>query len=319
MAKCLKCNRQSEQVGQPCSCGSYMVNDDCVEDSLHLLGQLVGNKFVPTGVVTETAFSITYEAIQPTVDRALAMYVLKPMFMKRPNFIQHFKHLTELYASIRQQNILTVFGTQELTEPNTMAVILEPRRGEQFSKIYRHHSHIDPVTLMHIFHQVLQGIGACHLKSLTFPDFSLRHIWVIRSGGDDSSVKLFGLLDANLGRIDKPATMLDDVYQIGQLALSCITGRDMPVESFDLPEDRAFLQPVAQVFMRAVSAPDQRYQSCVELLYAFESVFDLNTRAADTRPILLSDASTVMRIEKTHAPVTLEQLVWMHRPPQRDN
>lgn len=317
MAKCLKCNRRSEQVGAPCSCGLYMVQDDCAEDSLHLLGQLVANKFVPTGIIMETPFSITYDVIQPAVDRVLSMYVLKPLFMKRADFVQHFRQITELYASVHQQNVLTVFGIQELTDIHTMSVILEPRRGDQFSKLYSRHSHPDPVTLMHIFHQVLQGISACHLKALTFPDFSLRNIWIMRSGGDNSSVKLFGLFDANLGRINKPNTMLDDVCQIGQLALSCITGQDPPVESFDLPEDRAFLQPVVQVFTRAIAAPDQRYQSCVELLSAFESVFDLNTRIVDNRPILLPDSTAIQRAENSHAPVTLEQLAWMHRPPQR--
>lgn len=318
MAKCLKCNRQSELIGAQCSCGSYMVSDDCVEDSLHILGKIVANKFVPTQVIMETPFSVTYDIYQPVVDRSLSMYVLKPMFMKRVEHVEKFKQVTELYASIHQQNVLTVFGIQELPSIDTMAVILEAKRGEQFSKIYDRHAPMDPVVLMHIFHQVLQGLSACHLKSLTFPDFMLHNIWVMRSGGDMSSVKLFGIFDANLGYVNKVHSMLDDVYQIGQLALSCMTGQEMPITQIELPEDRAFLMPVAQVFMRAIAEPDQRYQSCVELLYAFESVFDLNTRTSDLSPVLLPDASTPGRIENAYAPVTLDQLVWMHRAPQRE-
>lgn len=318
MAKCLKCNRQSDQIGIQCSCGSYTVSDDCVEDSLRILGKIVANKFVPTRVAMETSFSVTYDVYQPAVERSLLMYVLKPVFMKCAEHVEKFKQVTELYASIRQQNVLTVLGVQELPSIDTMAVILESKRGEQFSKMYHRDAPMDPVVLMHIFHQVLQGLSACHLKSLTFPEFSLDNIWVMRSGGDTSSVKLFGIFDANLGYVNKPHSMLEDVYQIGQLALSCITGQEMPIVQLELPEERAFLLPIAQVFMRAIAEPDQRYQSCVELLYAFESVFDLNTRTPDLSPVLLPDASALGRVEHAYAPVTLEQLVWMHRAPQRE-
>lgn len=318
MAKCLKCNRQSDTVGVQCSCGSYMVRDDCVEDSLHLLGQLIANKFVPISVITDMPCSVTYDVYQPSVDRKLAMYVVKPTVMKHPELVKRFRQVAELYASIQQQNILTVFGIQEIPQLETVSVILEPRRGEPFPALYRSGSKIDPVMLMHIFHQILQGFSACHMKSLTFPGFSMQNVWIARSGGDSSSVKLFGIFDANLHQAPLSHTMLDDVYQIGMLALSCLTGKPMPVSQVELPEEWAFLQPIAQIFMRAIAPPEQRYQSCVELLYAFEAVFELNMRVPDNRPVLLPDASQV-RIEETHAPVTLEQIVWMHRPPQREN
>ena len=102
------------------------------------------------------------------------------------------------------------------------------------------------------------------------------------------------------------------------MALSLMTGKPMPIQQVELSPDRAFMLPIAQIFMRAASPiKDQRYPSCIELLQAFETAFDLNThdQSAGLSSTNTRESSS-KRSVKRHTPVPFEQVIWMHRPPR---
>ena len=314
MAICPFCSQKSRQLGEPCSCGAgYTVHENHGEDSLGLLGTMIANKFIPVAVVSDSNYTVYYEAFQPAVDRTVSLIIIKNSYFTTKERHDGIFSTLDRCSAIKQQNTPILLEVIDLPEKQCFGVTYEAIKGEPLLDYLRKHSP-DPVALMHIIHQLLQSVAAHHLKGVCFPRLGYSNLRLTRSGNDDFFLKLFGILNNIIAMGDTPNTPQDDVYYIGQIALSMMTGKPMPIETLQLPPDRSYMLPIAQIFMRAIAPVSQRFSSCVELLQAFETAFDLNSHESD-KPSVVSAAPS-KNTHHSHSAVTLEQIVWMHRPPQ---
>lgn len=318
MAICLFCSQKYNKVGELCqSCGNaYTVQDNHGEDSLNLLGKLIVNKFILVSVLFETETNIAYEAFQPAVDRLVTVVVINPKFINAGQNKAKVQQVIDRCSIINQQNSLNLLEVIELPELKTIAVTYEALKGEMIDEHVRNHVQ-DPVAYMHIIHQLLQAIAAHHSKNINFPHISQRNVRIFRSGSDNYFVKVSGLLGISLDYINEAPSFQDDVYYVGQLALALITGTPLPITKVELPPENSFLMPIAQLFMRTLAPKEQRFESCVELLQAFEIAFDLNQSHEQEAPALVSTKSSAnKRAIPKHTPIPFDQIIWMHRPPE---
>lgn len=314
MAVCLNCNQKSDLLGQLCTCGMrYMVHDDHGKEPLNLLGKLIANKFIPTAVVEVQHSTIVYETFQPIVDRVLGLTVLKPELAANTDIKNAFLEMVDKCAGIKQQNTPIFFEVLELASEGVLAVTTEAYKGDKLIHYLRSNV-VDPVGLMHIIHQILQAVAALHRKNVLFPHISMDNIRIMRSGGDALFVKIRGFIEANLTWQFEQNSPTSDVYHVGQLALTLICAKPVVGPQIELPPERAYLMPIVQIFMRAIAPAEQRYESCVELLQAFESAFALNSRPTE-KPVLSSQPAPTQP-PRRQSPVPFEQIIWMHRPPQ---
>lgn len=317
MAICLVCSQKSRLPGELCACGkAYTVQDDHGDDPLKILGTQIANKFIPIAVRRDTDSVVYYDAYQPSIDRTVRLIAIKSQWMNTQEKRAYFQNYIDRSASIKQQNTLNLLEVQKLSDKsNSFVMIYEALKGESLADYLETHDQ-DPVAIMHIIHQILQGIAAFHQKGVRFPSLSFSNVNIMRSGGDDVFVKLSNLIETYLSGYDIISST-DDVYSIGQMALSLITGQPMPIQQVELTPERAFMLPIAQLFMRAASPiKDQRYPSCIELLQAFETAFDLNSHDPNVNlPNANAHDSSSKQAVKRHTPVPVEQVIWMHRPP----
>lgn len=312
MAICLKCSKRSNQVGELCSCGGgYTVYDDHGNDPLGLLGKMLANKLLPMAVLSTGQMTICYEALEPMVDRTVSLIVGRPEMAKDPEFRTRFLSLIDKFAVIKSPNSLGVLEEIELPETKTLAITCEAYKGEPLIEFMATHE-IDPVGIMHIIHQILQVAAAYHKNGIAVPHLSMSNIRIMRMGSDEYFVKLTGMAESVLSWMDKE-DFVDDVYHVGQLALSLMTGKPSPIETVELPADRAYLLPIAQIFLRAIAPADKRFSSCIELCQTFEAVFELNTR--DSEQVVPVRNSVTKKSSDRHTPVPYDQVIWMHCPP----
>ncbi|MBQ9816499.1 MAG: hypothetical protein IJM59_03375 [Proteobacteria bacterium] len=314
MAVCLVCSKKSHQLGELCSCGGgYTVHDQHGEDSLHLLGKLIVNKIVPTAVISETNELIQYDAFQPSIDRTIAFIVVKPIVNNDPARRARLFSVVDKCAAIKQQNTPNILEIIDLPDLRCSSMTLEPIKGERLNEYMNTHP-LDPVSLMHIIHQILQAVSAHHQAGICFPGIRAENVRISRSGSDRVFVKLTDLFSLTCQHDSEQNSFSDDVFNIGQMALSLITGQSLPITQIELPRDRSFLMPIAQLFSKAIAPKEERFESCTELLQAFETAFDLNTHENE-RPEVITSVSN-KKVSKHQTPVPFEQVIWMHRPPQ---
>ena len=315
MAVCLNCGQKTKQAGELCSCGqAYTVRDNQTKDPLGLLGQQLAGKFVPIALVKSETSTLTYEMYQQVVDRRLTLTVIHPQLYVQPDIQAFVKTFIDNYANVKQQNTPTLLEVIELPREKTLAITTDAFKGESLPE-YQKNNHIEAIEAIHIIHQILQGTSALHRNHLNFPHILPNNVRIIRSGNDANFVRLRGFLELSLTHASETRTTHDDVSDIAQIALSLLTEKALPISSFELPPDRTYLAPIVQLFLRATSS----YETCTEMLNAFETAFDLNTRDYEKpKPPSISDLSTPPAKAKSRTPVPFEQIIWMHRPPQSD-
>ena len=314
MGICLKCGKTTIQPGTLCACGkAYTVRENHGKDPLSVLGKFLANKFIPIAVTAVKHHTVCYEAIQPAVDRTVSLTVIRPECAKNEAMMTAFRKTIDAFVSIKQQNLPTILEAIELKAERTRAIICDAAKGELLTNFVKSGS-VEPVTQMHIVHQLLQAIAALHQNHILFPGFCMENVHILRSGGDDAFVKISGILEANLAALNKHPSPQKDIYDITQLILSLITNQLPPITSIDLPPDRAFLMPIAQLFLAAATNP-QAFNSCADLLTTFESALNLGHVRDTNQTPLSSQENPAVDAVKSHT-VPLEQILWMHQPPQ---
>ena len=131
MAICPFCSQKTRQVGELCSCGAgYTVHDDHGEDSLGFLGTLIANKFIPIDVLSESAFTVYYEAFQPAVDRTISMIIIKSNFFKDKDKHDYITSILDKCSGIKQQNTPILLEVIDLPDKKCFGVTYEAIKGE---------------------------------------------------------------------------------------------------------------------------------------------------------------------------------------------
>lgn len=316
MAICPFCSKTSRQLGELCDCGAgYTIHTNHGFDPLGLLGKLIANKFIPTAVISDSQNSVYYEAFQPAVDRAITMIVFKENIVRNREKHEKLYKLLNQCAKIKQQNTPNLLEVIDQSESFFFGVTYEALKGEPLLDYFNSHTP-DPVALIHIIHQLIQAMVAHHQYGICFPNLGYQNLRVLRSGADEFFLKLSGIIEAILSQIDGEFSITDDIFNVGQIALSMLTGQPMPIENLNMPGDRDYLLPIAQIFMRCIAPLPQRYASLDELLQNFETAFNLNSHNNEKIGIITPPKKNT---HQHHSNVTIEQLVWMHRPPQRSH
>ena len=251
---------------------------------------------------------------QLVVDRKLTLTVVRPLLYAQPKIQGLVKSFIDNYANVKQQNTPTLLEVIELPENHTLAITTDAFRGEMLPD-YQKHNPIEAIEAIHIIHQMLQATAALHSNHLRMPHIEPQHVRIIRSGHDHNFVRIRGVLENGLTFSEEQTTTRDDVADVAQIALSILTEKPLPITSFELPPDRSYLAPIVQLFLAASS----NYETCTEMLNAFETAFDLNTRDYEKpKQTNLSELSTPPSKTKNRTPVPFDQIIWMHRPPQSD-
>jgi len=319
MPVCPVCGTKSQQLGMLCKCGkAYTIQDDQPKDPLGLLGKQIANKLVPVGIYSIGKCTVAYEAWQTAVERMVTLIVMKPEQAKDEAQRQRFLQSVNAFSLIHQQNLPMLFEELELTSSGTLALICDVRRGETL-KEFLEHEQANDVILIHIIHQIIQGLASYHRFNLCVPNLAYDQIQIVRSGGDTSFVKFVGVLEAILSTPEEEIATSDDVWCVGQLSLSILTGQPIPITNVELNEERAYLMSIVQLFMRATAPVEERYQNAGELLTDFETVLDVHPKAPKASVVSKHVVEDPKHERQPKNLVELKQILWMHQPPHCEN
>jgi len=318
MPICPKCSHKSTLIGALCACGqAYFIQENQGNDPLGLLGKQIAKKLIPLSIFRVGKYIVEYEAIQPAIDRRVTFLALKTDFAQHKAIRQRFSSLAKTLSTIRQQNLPTIYEVFELLTENIVGVTCDVRRGKPLTD-YLKSNPADDVALV-IIHQILQAMASAHRYNFSIPHIGYENVRIMHSGTTPTFVKLYGIIESNLIYDEKKETAADDVFYVGHLALSLLTGEPILADQPKLSPERQLLAPIVQIFLRAVAPPEQRYPHVGELLESFETLLDLNAKGAHPPGMpsrTLPERPSPGR--RAQAPVSFDQIAWMHRPPRVD-
>jgi eukaryotic-like serine/threonine-protein kinase len=196
-----------------------------------------------------------YRAQQLTVERDVAVKILRRELLAQPENVRRFKREAQIAARLDHPNVIVVHAVGEVPaatgdvggEPY---VTLELLRGPSLSGVLA--SAGGPLPLarsLHIVLSICDAVGEAHAQGIVHRDVKPENVMLIRRGGDDDFVKVldFGLaktLEENgewrtragavlgtprylspEGAEGRAVTAASDCYSIATLLYECLVGR----------------------------------------------------------------------------------------------
>ena len=214
----------------------------------HLVGMVVGEKYVLTELLGEGAMGTVYKAVHRALDRSVAVKLLKLGFDTREDAIRRFEHEARAVSRLHHPHIVSVIDFGQ-TPGGTFYLVTEFIEGDTLTTLIDRPERIPIARTIDIFHQILAAVEEAHGARVIHRDLKPDNIVVmpLRSGGDFVKVLDFGI--ATIGEDAKPretqsggfvgtpgymapetieegrADERSDIYALGNVLYEVLTGR----------------------------------------------------------------------------------------------
>ena len=247
-----------------------------------------------------------YKGYDAALDRFVAIKVLPAELARHDDFVARFRSEAAAVARVEHPNIVPIYTIGEEDGHQFFAMLLV--QGPSLADLLDAQPRPSLGTVLRIIEQVVSGLSAAHRHGLIHRDIKPSNI-LLADEGQRALVADFGLVKnvtqttrmtasgVVMGTVDyispeqgrgQPVDQRSDLYSIGVLLYRMLSGR-LPFVA-DTPTAMIFqhvyeqpppLEIVASDLPPALAAivhrllakqPDERYQSCEELLVALERI-----------------------------------------------
>ena len=264
------------------------------------VGTLIGGRYELIERIATGGMGEVWRARDETLDRDVALKVLKREYADEPEFLVRFRAEARHTAGMAHPGIASVFDYGEADD--TSYLVMELVAGEPLSKIISRDAPLDPERTLNIVAQTATALDAAHRAGVIHRDVKPGNILI----GADDAVKVtdFGIARAaDAVPLTRTGTVLgtahyispeqanghsvtpaSDVYSLGVVAYECLSG-NRPFEASTpvgiamahLQEDAAPLpgtvpEPVRTLVAQAMAKiPSERFASAAAFARAARS------------------------------------------------
>src|SRR6478672_8403671 len=182
-----------------------------------------------------------YRATDTGLGRDVALKLLRPEYLRDPDFSARFRQEAQAAASLTHPNIVTTYDYGE--DPSGPYIVMELVDGEDLATILRRSGPLPPRQAARIAAAVARALAASHARGLVHRDIKPGNVLI----GRDGQVKVvdFGIARAiaeaqttlpgtTLGSVHyfspeqargEPATAASDIYSLGIVLFETLTGQ----------------------------------------------------------------------------------------------
>jgi serine/threonine protein kinase len=267
-----------------------------------LAGKMLG-PYQIVSVIGQGGMGIVYKALQPSLNRYVAIKVLPSYLAQDEDFVQRFRHEATIAASLQHPNILNVYDVGQ--EDHLHYIVMQLLEGCTLAQLLEREKVLPLARTARIISQMASALDCAHQHQLVHRDVKPSNIFV--GPGDHATLMDFGIVKALSGTrltrtgvtVGTPEYMspeqiegqvLDhrsDLYSLGVVLYQMVTGRapfvaDTPnsvlyahVHKPPVPPSQlnsSIVQPVEAVVLKALAKdPQARYQSGAEMAAALDT------------------------------------------------
>jgi hypothetical protein len=149
-------------------------------------------KYEIIGEIGRGGFAAVYEAVDTTLDRAVALKALAPHLLWDPSFLERFQQEAKLAANLKHPNIVVVYEFGQLE--GVVYITMEYLGGQNLAELVREEGALAPSRILKIASQVASALDYAHGKGLVHRDIKPSNIMI--GAGDHVTVTDFGIAKA---------------------------------------------------------------------------------------------------------------------------
>ncbi len=322
--KCFNCDFEIPENTKICpNCGTCI---DDLKSTINMTGGLedeslsftpgesFGDRYIIIEEIGRGGMGRIFKARDKVLDIDVAIKMIHPELLTKPNTVQRFKKETLLARQIANENIVRLYDFGDIK--GIKFISMEFINGENLAELIQTSGKLSIETTINIAKQICLGLHAAHSKGIIHRDLKPHNIMIDKNGEvvitdfglakslDDQGITCSGTVvgtphylspeQAKGERADKRS----DIYALGIIMYEMVTGRDLFTSEtvigylqkhiHEKPVPPSTYNPLIPGYLDRIilkclmKSPGDRYKDALEVLD------DLEKKKTQSGPILLS-------------------------------
>src|SRR3954447_17440959 len=134
------------------------------------------------GVAGQGGMGVVYRATDLRLKRTVALKLIAPRFAEDPEFRRRFEQESELAASIRHPNVITIYSAGEAE--GSLYITMELVEGTDLKEVISYYGALDPAFSARVIAQIAGALDAAHARGLIHRDVKPANILLGQENGD---------------------------------------------------------------------------------------------------------------------------------------
>jgi eukaryotic-like serine/threonine-protein kinase len=164
-----------------------------------LIGKVLDRKYRIVRVIGIGGMGTVYEAEHIVISRHVALKVLSPEFVERPETVERFFREAKAASAIGHPNIIDIYDVGR-EDDNTVYIVMELLKGMNLADCIDCEKHLAPTAAAAIAAQVLSALRAAHEKGIVHRDLKADNVFLAVDSRDRQEVKLLDFGIAKVGQ-----------------------------------------------------------------------------------------------------------------------
>lgn len=176
-----------------------------------LIGTVLDGRYQIEKVLGEGGMGLVYKARHVTLNKPLAIKVLKAEVSKDQEIVARFRQEAQSATSIGNHHIIDISDFGVLQDGSTYFV-MEFLDGISLTSAVEPGKPLQPARTIHIAKQLCRALGAAHDIGIVHRDLKPDNVYLIERGGDKDFVKVLDFGIAKVGGAKSKLTQVGQVF-----------------------------------------------------------------------------------------------------------
>jgi serine/threonine-protein kinase len=168
-----------------------------------MIGTVLSERYRILRQIGEGGMGLVYEAEHVTIEKRVALKVLRDDFSSRNEVVERFKQEAKSASRIGNEHIVDIsdFG---VTPSGASYFVMELLEGEDLANVLQREGQISITRAADILRQCCKALGAAHAKGIVHRDMKPENIFLTRRGETNDFVKIVDFGIAKMSDIETP-------------------------------------------------------------------------------------------------------------------
>ena len=208
---------------------------------MNLIGSILDEKYLVERELGRGGMGAVYIAAHIGTERYVAVKVIAPEFMRRPEFVERFRREARAAGRLRHPNVVDVtdFGVAKVDGGHLAYLVMELLDGCTLGEILEEEKRLPLSWTLDILEQTCAAVDAAHRQGIIHRDLKPDNIWLEPNARGGYTVKV---LDFGIAKLEESTPDNDDFqisdFQIANLE-SQISNSDDNRQTLALPVNAA--------------------------------------------------------------------------------